>query len=322
MSPRVRVVTVVALAATATVGATLGVTLLQTRGEHTGSAAVKGAPPLVLELGFRQDPEARALAHGAALYNNGKRAAAGRVFARFHSVDAQLGAAFARWPSHTLDDVKKLVAAHPTDALVELHLGFALAWSGREADAANAWRRAIALAPDSPVAVDAQSALHPGMAPGLPYIVSSLAPPPAVANLPARQELQALARDAARDDANAKLLYGLALWNIVRRPISAEREFEAAAKLAPHDPFAQTAAAVGAFSKEAPVRAFARLGPLTGVFPRAAVVRFHLGLLLIWTRDVQKGVQQLRLAVADEPHSVYAREAKAFLARLPGNGTK
>jgi tetratricopeptide (TPR) repeat protein len=322
MSPRARVVTVVALAAAAVVGATVGVTLLQTRGESSGSAAVKGAPPLVLELGFRADPEARALARGAALYNDGKRAAAAKVFARYRSLEAQLGAAFARWPSHTLDDVKRLVEAHPRSALAELHLGFAFAWSGRSVEAVKAWRRAIALEPDSPVAVDAQSALHPGMAPGLPFIVSPLSPPAAVKNLPAREELQALAHAAARNDADAKLLYGLALWNIVRRPISAERQFEAAARLAPHDPFAQTAAAVGAFSKEAPVRAFARLGPLTGVFPHAAVVRFHLGLLLIWTRDVQKGVRQLRLAIADDPHSVYAREAQAFLARLPGNGTK
>jgi tetratricopeptide (TPR) repeat protein len=315
-------VVVVALAAAATVGATVGATLLQTRGEHSGSAAAKGAPPLVLELGLRDDPEARALAHAASLYNDGRRSAAGAVFARYRSVDAQLGAAFARWPSHTLDDVKRLVAANPRNALVELHLGFALAWSGREADAVQAWRRAIALAPDSPVAVDAEGALHPGMAPGLPYIVLPLTPPAALTKLPASQELHALARAADRDDANAKLLYGLALWNIVRRPISAERQFDAAARLAPRDPLAQTAAAVGAFSKEAPVRAFARLGPLTGVFPHAAVVRFHLGLLLIWTREVRKGVQQLRLAIADEPHSVYAREAKAFLARLPGNGTK
>jgi hypothetical protein len=97
------------------------------------------------------------------------------------------------------------------------------------------------------------------MAPGLPYLVTPLSPPSAVTRLPAAQQLAALARGAARPDAKAKLLYGLALWNL-RRPVSAEREFTAAAALAPHDPVAQTAAAVGSFSKDRPVTAFARLG--------------------------------------------------------------
>jgi hypothetical protein len=70
------------------------------------------------------------------------------------------------------------------------------------------------------------------------------------------------------------------------------------------------------------VRAFGRLGPLTGAFPKAAVVRFHLGLLLLWTRQLAKGADQFRLAVADEPHSVYAKEAKQLLAALPSTGTK
>src|SRR2546425_174283 len=60
---RSRVLTVVALAAAAAVAGTVGVTLLQTRGETTktapSSAAVTrpraGAPPLVLDFGVRAD---------------------------------------------------------------------------------------------------------------------------------------------------------------------------------------------------------------------------------------------------------------------------
>jgi tetratricopeptide (TPR) repeat protein len=326
MSARTRVLAVVALAAAATVTGVVGVTLLQTRGEHTTapgavSAPRKGAPPLEFDFGVRNDGEARALARAANLYNAGHRAEAAAIFARYHSLEAQIGAAFASWPGHGLDDLKRIVSAHPDSALAELHLGWAYYWSGRNADAVTAWKRADAVQPDSPAAVDAETHLHPGMAPGLPYLVTPLSPPLSVTRLPAAQQLTALARGAARPDAKAKLLYGLALWNL-RRPVSAEREFTAAAALAPHDPVAQTAAAVGAFSKDHPVTAFARLGPLTGVFPKAAVVRFHLGLLLIWTRQLKKGEQQLRLAIADNPKSIYAKQARALLADLVKNGTR
>ena len=96
----------------------------------------------------------------------------------------------------------------------------------------------------------------------------------------------------------------------------------AAARLAPNDSTVRTAAAVAAFTKLDPVRAFGRLGPLTGRFPKAAVVRFHLGLLLLWTRQLAKGVDQFRLAAADEPGSVYATEARQFIADLGKSGTK
>jgi hypothetical protein len=84
----------------------------------------------------------------------------------------------------------------------------------------------------------------------------------------------------------------------------------------------QTAAAVGAFSKEQPVRAFGRLGPLTGRFPQAAVVRFHLGVVLLWTRKLPKAEEQLRLAVAAAPSSVFAKQAKTLIGLLSRGGTR
>jgi tetratricopeptide (TPR) repeat protein len=326
MSARARVQTVVALAAVVAVAATVGVTLLQTRDE---TSAVPGAvteprpgvPPLQLHFGVRADPEARALDRAQQLYAKGKLQQAEAAFSLHRSLDAQIGAAFARWPDGSLDRLKTLVASHPKSALAELHLGWALYWSGRNADAVGAWQRAADLQPDSPSAVDAQTALYPSMFPGLPYIITALRPPAGLAKLRAARALEALARLAGRPDANAKLIYGVALWNL-DRPISAERQFTAAAKLAPNDPVARTAAAVGAFSKADPVRAFGRLGPLTGVFPRSAVVRFHLGLLLLWTKKPAKAAKQLRLAAAYEPKSVYAKEAGRLLTVLASSGTK
>src|SRR4029078_11413755 len=128
-------------------------------------------------------------------------------------------------------------------------------------------------------------------------------------------------RGAATAHALPRARYGSALWSL-ERPVSAERQFEAAAKLAPHDPLARTAAAVGACTKATPVKAFGRLGPLTGVFPRSAVVRFHLGLLLLWSGEQRKAVAQLRLAAADAPNSSYAQDARRLLSRLPGTRSK
>src|SRR4051812_6198682 len=179
MSARTRGLAVVALAAAAAVAGTVGVTLLQTRGETTtapGSVTKPrdGAPPLSLDFGVRADPEARSLARAQALYAKGRRAQAEAIFTRYRSLDAEIGAAFSRWPDGGLDEVKRLVAALPDRSLAELHLGWALRWSGRNADAVAAWQRAAELEPDSPAAVDAQSALHPSLAPGLPFILTEL----------------------------------------------------------------------------------------------------------------------------------------------------
>jgi hypothetical protein len=205
---------------------------------------------------------------------------------------------------------------------VLLHLGLADYWAGRNADAVGAWERTAKVGADSPYGVKAEDLLHPSMRiPGLPYLLLAYKPPPAIAKLPAQQELAALARAARRPNVRAKLLYGLALWGL-EHPFSAERQFEAAARLSPSDPAARTAAAVGAFTKADPAKAFGRLGPLTAVFPRSSLVRLQLGLLLLWTGEQQKAVAQLRLAAKAEPGSPYSKDAQALLSRLPGSRSK
>ena len=44
--------------------------------------------------------------------------------------------------------------------------------------------------------------------------------------------------------------------------------------------------------------AFARLGPLTARYPDAPVVRFHLGILLLWTHKLGKAETQLKSTLA------------------------
>ena len=104
-------------------------------------------------------------------------------------------------------------------------------------------------------------------------------------------------------------------------PVSAAHEFAAAAKLAPNDPDARVAAAVGRFDKASPARAFGTLGPLTRVFPQAQTVRFHLGMLLLWSAQLKEARRQLTLARAEDPSSTLGRQAQQYLQALGVIGT-
>jgi tetratricopeptide (TPR) repeat protein len=323
MSARTRVWIVVAAAAAIVVTAAVAI-VVATSGKTSSVTAPqprKGAPLLLLDTGLRTDAETRALRRAAVLYTKGRRVEAGRIFAAQHSLNAELGAAFARWPDGTLARVSALARTHPGSALARLHLGLALIWTGRNAEGVAALRKAEQIEPDSASAVRAGDLLHPRVAPGLPNFVPSFAAPVEIAKLPAARQLSVLARAARRPDVRAKLLYGVALQR-VERPVSAERQFAAAAALAPDNPEAQVAAAVGRFDKDNPSAAFSRLGPLTKRFPRASTVRFHLGLLLLWLNDLPDARKQLRLARAEAPGTPLAREANRFLVRLSSIGTK
>lgn len=304
-----------ALAATIAVGAAVLPGTEPAPPASAGPATPRaGAPPLVLDLGVRDDAEARALGRAAALYAQGRRAGALAVFERHGSLEARVGAAFARWPQGTLDRLQQLGGLYPRSALVQLHLGLALFWSGL-AGATQAWQQAEDVEPDTPYAVVAGDLLHPQFARGLPVFIPSFETPAAIRALPAARQLAALERAAATGGMRQKLLYGVALQRL-GRPRSAEQAFAQAARLAPADAEAQVAAAVGRFDKATPGLAFSQLGPLVRRFPGEPSVRFHLGLLLLWTGRVEEGKRQLRLARATQPESPLAREAGRYLERV------
>jgi hypothetical protein len=108
---------------------------------------------------------------------------------------------------------------------------------------------------------------------------------------------------------------GVRAWDL-RHVVTARRLLDAAAALAPDSPEALVADAVARFSPATPKAPFPVLGPLSGTLPKAAIVPLHLGLLLIWNRQTTLAEQQLRLAAAEEPRSIYARQAQALLAAL------
>jgi tetratricopeptide (TPR) repeat protein len=325
VSPRARIIVIAGAAACLAAGGTVALAVITSNGKggnESKPVPLSGAPPLALDLGVRTDPEATSLRRAERLYSRKRRPAAGRIFGRYDSPAAQIGAAFSGWPGSGLATLQQLAQEHPQDSLVLLHLGYASLWAGDSGQATAAWRRAASAQPDTMSAQRADDALHPGFPPGEPLFVPSFAPPARLARLSPPRQFELLAKDAAKPDAHAKILYGVALQRLGRR-ISARRQYDAAARLDAGDPETQVAAAVGRFDKSKPSAAFSRLGPLTKRYPHAATVRFHLGLMLLWMARAQPGAlaegkRQLRLARKEQPDSPLAREAKRLLAGLEG----
>jgi tetratricopeptide (TPR) repeat protein len=317
VSARRRVIALVALASVAAV-AVVGVAVV-TAGDGSGAPAAEatlrpGRPPLSLALGFRSDPEARDLARGAALYSRGATQAAAPLFGHHDSLEAKVGLAFASWPEGTLDRLEQLAKLYPESGVVQLHLGLARLWA-QSGDPLTAWRAVAEGEPDTPYAVLAGNLLFPKLPRGLPKFVPSFSAPEEVVRLPPARQLDALQARARSGGAREWLLYGVGLQR-VGRPVSAAAALDRAAALAPNDAETRVAAAVGRFDKARPELAFGRLGPLTRTFPREPTVRFHLGVLLLWTGRIDEAARQFRLASKTRPGSPIAREAARYLRTI------
>ena len=319
VSARTRVTLIVAVLALAAAAAVAGITAA-TSSDSSGAAvegpkARPGLPPLSIDLGVRVDPEALDLRQALRLYEAGKPGAAEKRFARHHSLEARVGEIFSRWPDGTVERLTQLSGLHPRSAAVQLNLGIAQFWSG-EGGAKAAWQSAADLEPDTAYALTAGNLLHPDFARNLPIFVPVTEAPAAIRLLAPPFQFATLERRARQGTVADRLFYGVALQRLGRQ-LSAERVYAGAARAAPNDPEARVAAAVGLFDKAQPARAFSRLGPLTRTFPKAATVRFHLGLLLLWSGQVKEARRQLRLVLTLDPGSPLAAVAKRYLKLLP-----
>lgn len=320
MSSRTRVIVITAVCAALAAGGAVAIGALQ-GDEATGATAVTqagprpGRPPLALELGVRDDAEAQDLRRADALYARGELPQAAVIFDRYASIEARIGSAFARWPDATLDRINQLAALEPGSSAVQLHLGLAEYWARRD-DPRPAWQSARTFEPDSMYSVTAANLLYPRFLKGLPIMVTSGALPDGFRSLTPAAQLDLLG-SRARTSVGAALQYGAALQRLGHQR-SAEKVFRRAAREAPDDAEAQVAAAVGLFDKAAPARAFSQLGPLSRRFPHAATVRFHLGLLLLWSGSITGAKTQFLKAEKAEPGSPLAQEAARYLAIIEG----
>ncbi|MGH3065552.1 MAG: hypothetical protein ACRDOF_04540 [Gaiellaceae bacterium] len=317
MSPRRRVILLVAGVAVAAAGV-VGVAAVSSGGDSGATMPEpelrEGRPPLSFALGFRADLEARDLARAAAAYGRGEVEVAAALFAEHNSLEAKVGSALASWPERSLDRLEQLAKLYPEIAVVQLHLGLARLWAN-QGDPVAAWRAALDAEPDTPYAIVAGNLLHPQLPRGLPAFIPSFAASPEITRLAPERQLEALRRAAERGGVRERLLYGVGLQR-VGRPVSASRVFTDAARRAPGEVEAQVADATGRFDKDAPERAFGRLGPLTRTYPNEPSVRFHLGVLLLWTGRIEAAQRQFGLAARSQPSSPLAREADRYLETI------
>ena len=318
MSARRRVVLLVGAVAVAA-AAVVGASVLSSDGDSASVAQTtpelrEGRPPLSLTLGFRTDPEARDLLNAQAQYGRGDTAAAARLFAKHDSLEARVGAALSAWPDGSLDRLEQLAKLYPDAAVVQLHLGLARLWAN-EGDPMEAWRAALEAEPDTPYAIVAGNLLHTNLPRGLPAFIPTFTAPAAIAKLPPARQLAALRSAAAAGGVREQLLYGVGLQR-VGRPVSAAHVFDLASRQHPDSVEAQVAGAVGQFDKDAPEKAFGRLGPLSKTHPAEPTVRFHLGVLLLWTGRIVAAQRQFRLAARAQPGSPLAREALRYLETI------
>jgi tetratricopeptide (TPR) repeat protein len=325
VSASARAVAITALVAALSAGVIVAIAA-HTGGEPPPQAPATlrpGAPPLALDLGVRTDAEARELRTALGLYSSGKRRQAATIFSRYDSLEARVARVVAAWPDGTVPGLSRLAVLYPKSALVQLQLGMAIVWAG-ESGASDAWRQAAVLEPDTSYAVAAANLLYPQYAKNLPIFV------PDQGNLldrlsgkPPAAQLRILRRSANRGTGENRivghLLYGVALQRL-DHPLSARREFDRAVELAPTDPEALVAAAVGRFDKADPSAAFSRLGPLARRFPKSATVRLHLGLLLLWIGSVEQAKKELQLATTTQPGSPLVSVAKRYLALIARAG--
>ena len=260
------------------------------RRRRARGGASGGKPPVLVDLGVRTDPEAARLRRAAGKHSHGDFAGARAEFAG-RSLQAEAGEAISAWPDGTLERLEDLATLHPRRRS-------ALPPRPRPVLERRHGRGSRGVADDA----------HAGARHGVRRSGGGSALPRRSARSPdVRSRLSRAARGAGHGGAGAvrrapedgsagrssrKLLYGVALQR-VERPVSARREFSAAAKLAPNDADALVADAIGRFDKEHPERAFSRMGPLTRRFPRAGTVRFHLGLMLLWLGDLEEARRQL-----------------------------
>ncbi len=318
MSPRVRVRLLVCLAAAAAAVGAASVALVAARG---GEEPQGPAPPLELGVFPSDGPEAPALRAAEQAYDRGDRQAALARFERLLSHDpasipAAVGAAVAAWPHGTIGRLERIVEEHPDSAVARLHLGLALYVTGDAGAARAEWREAKRRDPDSPSAVRAEDLLHPEMPPGRPFFVPGGGTQDAeIAKLSPRDQLGELERRAEAGGVRDWLLYGAVLQRL-GRPVSAQAAYDRALALDPANLEAVTAAALVRFDKDDPSRAFARLGPVASSNPRSPVVHFHLGLMLLWLRQVGEARRQLEVARSAGAGTIWGREAGGLLDRL------
>ena len=331
VSPRARIALFVGVAALLAVGGVVaGALFLGDDAPGAADTPATTAPattapeepePPALELAVidRDDEDAAALRRGEFLYEEGDSDGARERFDAVlvndpGSLEAAIGAAYADWPDGTLEELEALVLRHPKSAVLRLNLGLVRLALGDLDAAREEWQEAEEGEPDAPAALKAEDLLNPQSPPGRPQFFLTGFPDEA-AGLTIGERIELLRRRARDGEARDWLFLGSTLEQAGRR-ISAQRAYDRALELDPQSLDAQVARTVARFDKDDPSATFSALGPLASRNPDAAVVRFHLGLMLLWLPDLERAREQLAAARTAAPRSFYGRQADRILTEL------
>jgi tetratricopeptide (TPR) repeat protein len=210
-------------------------------------------------------------------------------------VGAPAATAAVRAARGRLQPLQALANRYPRDPVVQFNYAVALECRGYLTDAVTAFETTKRVGADTQYRIAADQLLHPQFFQG------------------GYPMFEPLGRDP--------LLLRGAVEQRAGHQVSAERLYARAARLHPNEAEAQVAAAVARFDEDNLSASFSRLGPLTRRFPHSQSVRYHLGLLLVWTGQGKQAIRELRLAYALGPKSPLGREAGAILKKLVANGS-
>lgn len=211
------------------------------------------------------------------------------------AVVSAVRAAFTHWPGGTLARLENLVTQYPGNPVVQFNYGIALDCRGYLGDAGQALTAAKRTGRDTQYEIDADQLLHPQFF----------------------QEGYPLFAPIGSD---SLLIRGSILQRDGHQH-SAERLYAKAAKLHPNEIEAQVAAAVGRFDEDNLNASFSRLGPLAKRYPKSQVVRYYLGLELVWIGQAKEAIAQFEQARTLGPHTLIGRETTQLLQRIAKAGT-
>jgi predicted Zn-dependent protease len=209
---------------------------------------------------------------------------------------AAIRAAFAKPPKQAAESLDDLARTSPKDAVLQFNYGLELLCAGYFSEAEQALRQAKQAGRDTFYEISADNLLHPQ------YFTGGYPP------------FEYFGKDP--------LLVQGQIEQRAYHQRSAERLWAKAARLEPGNDAAQVAAAVGRFDMDDLNASFSRLGPLVKRFPRSQTVRYHLGLLLVWTGQRDLAITELRLARRLGPGTRLGNDAAKLLAGFVPNGTK
>lgn len=209
---------------------------------------------------------------------------------------AAVRAAFAKGAKKAAVLLEPLAQESPKDAVVAFNDGLALYCAGYPNEAATAFERAKKVGANTFYRVQADLLLHPQ------FFQSGGYPP-----------FEYSGRDT--------LLIQGQIAQRAYHQVTAEQLWALAAKLHPNDPDALVAAAVGRFDMDDLSASFSRLGPLAKRFPESQTVRFHLGLLLVWTGQRTQAIVELRAAEKLGPQTALGKQAAKLLTGIEQGGS-